>query len=70
METPGREYLRQGKRAMSMGTQAMIGGVFMVVVGSTAKAAFQRDFGPFLVPIWFIGVMVFGVGLWTRVSDP
>jgi hypothetical protein len=55
---------------MRKSTQALIGGVFMAIVGWTAKAAFQWEFGLFLVPIWFIGVVVFGVGLWTRVPEP
>jgi len=46
-----------------------MGGAFMALVGSAANAVFKEEFTLILAPIWFIGVVVLGVGIWLRVSD-
>ena len=54
---------------MRGGTQAMIGGAFMLFVDRVAAGAFDMDFSLLLVPMWLLGVVVFGVGVWLRVMD-
>ncbi|MHC4108621.1 MAG: hypothetical protein ACYTDU_08035 [Planctomycetota bacterium] len=54
---------------MSKSTQAIVGGAFMALAGWAANAVFEAEFTFVLVPIWFIGVVVLGVGVWMRVSD-
>ena len=54
---------------MRGGTQAMLGGAFMLFVDRVAAAAFGMDFSLLLVPIWFLGIVVFAVGVWLRVMD-
>ena len=54
---------------MSKSTQAIVGGAFMALVGWAANAVFKEEFTFILAPIWFIGVVVLGVGIWLRLSD-
>ena len=54
---------------MRNGTQAMLGGVFMIVVDRVAFVAFGNEFGLLLAPLWFIGAAVFVVGAWMRLQD-
>jgi hypothetical protein len=54
---------------MRRSTQAILGGAFMALAGWAARAAFHEEFTLWLVPIWFIGVVVLGVGICLRLSD-
>ena len=54
---------------MRRSTQAILGGAFMALAGWAAKAVFHEEFTLLLAPIWFIGVVVLGVGVWLRLSD-
>ncbi len=54
---------------MRGGTQAMLGGAFMLFVDRVAAAAVGMDFSLLLVPMWLLGVVVFAVGVWLRVMD-
>ena len=54
---------------MRAGTQAMLGGVFMILVDRAASLAFGAEFSFFLAPLWFIGAVVFMIGGWMRLQD-
>jgi len=55
---------------MRSSSQAILGGIFMIAVDRMARAAFGEGFRAFFHgPIWLLGVVAIGVGIWLRRCD-
>jgi len=51
---------------MQKGFVYILGGAFMVVVGTLANFAFGSHSVFFGAPLWFLGLFVIGYGVWLR----
>jgi len=51
---------------MQKGFVYILGGAFMVVVGTLANIAFGTHSAFFGTPLWFLGLLVIGYGVWLR----